>query len=91
MPTMKNGERRKANKRKNLAQRTFVAPQGVKQKGRHKNPAWLKPPDAKSLREMFNQAIGLTLLNALKIDFVGIMEKEAERAEREGSKPEKIQ
>lgn len=84
---MKKGDRRKANKRHNR----FIVPKGIKSKRKHNNPLWLNPPDAKALRDMVNQTIGMTLLQSLKIDFVGIMEREAKRAEREGNKPGVIQ
>jgi hypothetical protein len=68
---MKKGSRRKGNKRHNRHHR---APQGVKAKRLRANPAF-GALDQKAMRKMLNQSIGTMLINALDIDFVGIMDK----------------
>jgi hypothetical protein len=69
---MKKGSRRKANKRRNRGH--FIAPKGVRPKKLRKNPLW-GATDQKALRKMVNQTIGMSLMAALDIDFLGIMEQ----------------
>lgn len=86
---MKNGNRRKANQRKNRSQRArIVTPQGVKSKKKLRTNPFMGPADQKAMRKMVNQAIGAMLIGALDIDFIGIMEQ---RAEDEPKVPETIQ
>lgn len=69
---MKKGSRRKQNHKRNRA-KALVVPQGIKHKKGHKNPLFLGSLDQKALRSLANQVIGSALLQALDIDFVGIM------------------
>jgi hypothetical protein len=86
---MKNGNRRKANQRKNRnARQRLVTPQGVKSKKKLRANAFMGPADQKAMRKMVNQAIGAMLIGALDIDFIGIIEQ---RADDEPKAPETLQ
>lgn len=84
---MKKGERRKANRAKNRPAKRRAGHH--KPKGQRPNPLF-GAMDQKAMRRMVNQAIGAVLIDQLGIDFVGMMEKAAERDVDTPTPPESV-